>query len=175
MPHILTLQAACNIELYAQDAAAASARLDAAWPNVDRSGVLRVQHLRVELSLLRAQLALADTARPADERAKVVRSIGDDLVKEGADWAAGIGQFLWAASMALRGDHETAGMTLRAAEELLETAGMRGWLQVARLRRGRGEREPGGSARAVAAGELLTELGAANPEAIATLLVPWPT
>jgi tetratricopeptide (TPR) repeat protein/tRNA A-37 threonylcarbamoyl transferase component Bud32 len=174
MPHVLALQAACNIELYAENARAAGERLDAAWSNIDRSGVLRVQHLRVELSLLRAQLALADVTRPADERARSVRAIGDELDKEGAGWAAGIGHCLRAAAMALRGDHESVAMTLSAAEDHLEAAGMRGWLQVARLRRGRVEGGPGGAARAAAAGDFLKDLGAANPEAIATLLVPWP-
>jgi len=174
MPHVLTLQAACNIDLYAQNARAATERLDAAWPKIDRSGVLRVQYLRVELSLLRAQLALADTSRPADERAKTVRAIADDLIREGAEWAAGIGHFLRAASMALRGDREPIAATLAAAEQHLEASGMRGWLQVARLRRARLESGPTSATRAEAAVDSLRELGAANPEAIATLLMPWP-
>ncbi len=67
-----------------------------------------------------------------------------------------------------------AAMTLLAAEEHLEAAGMRGWLQAARLRRGHVEAGPDGTARSTTASEALKALGAANPETIATLLVPFP-
>jgi hypothetical protein len=51
---------------------------------------------------------------------------------------------------------------------------MAGWLSVARLRRGELEGGLGGAARAEAARDLLKDLGAAFPDRIAALLVPWP-
>jgi len=175
MPHLLATQAGCAIELYGSNPRAASERLEQAWPAIDRSGLLRIQHLRVELAVLRAQIALADTSRPIEERAKVLRSVSDDLLKEGAEWAAGIGQLLRAAAHVLRGDRDAAGMTLLAAEDHLQAVDMRGWLQVARLRRGTLEGGAGGEARCQAARDFLADLGAANPDAIAALLVAWPS
>ncbi len=174
-PHVLALQAACTIELYAKQPQAARERLEAAWPSIDKCGVLRVQHLRVELELLRAQIALADTTRPADERTKLVRSVADELVKEGAEWSLGIGQFLRASVQHLKGDAEGAAGMLAAAESHLQAIGMRGWLEVAKLRRAV---LAGGSTAVAQADEArnsLKDLGAANPEAIAMLLVPWVT
>jgi tRNA A-37 threonylcarbamoyl transferase component Bud32 len=164
LPHVLATLAACNIELYAGNHAAAADRLAAAWPQIERTGVLRVQHLRVELELLRGRVTLLDPARSRDERSRAVRTIADDLIKEGAAWSLGVGQLLRAAAQNLRGDLDGADGTLRMAEESLQGSGMTGWLQVARLRRGRTD-----------AGGTLRDLGAANPDAISGLLMPWPT
>jgi hypothetical protein len=173
MPHVLALQAACNLELCDGKPAAAAARLDAAWANIDKSGVLRIQQMRIELDLLRARVALADGGRPLEERLKVVRGVADGMLKEGADWASGLGQLLRATAQGLRGDREAAAMTLLAAEEHLQTAGMRGWLQVARVRRGQLERGDG-AARIAEAQKTLSELGAADPAATAAFLAAWP-
>jgi hypothetical protein len=51
---------------------------------------------------------------------------------------------------------------------------MMGLLHVARMRRGRIEGGAVGIARAEAACDFLRDLGATNPEAIASFLVPWP-
>jgi len=174
LPHVLATIAGCNIDLYAGNPSAAGERLAAAWPHVERTGVLRIQHLRVELELVRARIVLADTTRPRDERSRQVRGIADELIKEGAAWSIGIGQMLRAAGQLLRGDIDGAFGTLRAAEEALSGAGMAGWTQVARLRRNRLEGGPSASARAEAARDALSDLGAVNPDAISELLVPWP-
>src|SRR5690606_30994116 len=63
LPHVLAIQAACTVDLYAGDIQAAADRLDQAWPAIERSGLLRIQQLRIELAVLRGQLALADGAR----------------------------------------------------------------------------------------------------------------
>jgi hypothetical protein len=174
LPHVFAIQAACCIDLYVGDVATAGARLDRAWPQIERVGALRIQHLRVELMSLRARIALADASRPLEERVKLARAIADDLVKEGAPWAIALGQLLRAATQYARRDDEGAVITLLAAENHLVAAGMMGWLYVARLRRGRVEGGPGGAARVAAARDLLNELGAVNPDRIAAFLVPWP-
>ena len=174
LPHVLAVQAACNIELYRGEAAAAARRLDAAWPDIERIGALRLQQLRIELQLLRARVALADTSRPLDERTRLARTIAEDLVKEGAPWAIGLGLVARAAAQAARGERAAALATLGAAEEQLVACDMIGWLHVARLRRGALEGGPGGAARAAAARDVLADLGAADPDAVASLLAPWP-
>ncbi|HTL32169.1 MAG TPA: protein kinase [Kofleriaceae bacterium] len=174
LPHVLSIQAACNIDIYTGNASAAYDRLEAAWPQFERIGALRMQHLRVELLALRARIALADARRPFDERLRFARSIADELVKEGAPWAIAIGLLIRASTQAARGYDEGAVMTLLAAENHLVDTEMIGWLHVARLRRGVLEGGPGGAARAEAARDLLKDLGAQNPDQIAALLVPWP-
>ncbi len=173
LPHVQAVQAACNIDLYAGDAAAAARRLDEAWPEIDRIGALRLQQLRVELLLLRARVALADTSHPPEDRVRLALRLADDLIKEAAPWAVALGLLVRASAQALRGDRDGAVATLLVAEDQLAGAGMLGWLHVARLRRGTLEGGPGGIARAEAARDLLKDLGAADPDAVAALLVPW--
>jgi tetratricopeptide (TPR) repeat protein/tRNA A-37 threonylcarbamoyl transferase component Bud32 len=175
LPHVLAIQAACNIEIYMENASVAHERLEAAWPQLERIGALRMQHLRVELLVLRARIALADARRPLDERLRLARSVSDELVKEGAPWAIAIGLLVRASTQAARADDDGALVTLLAAESHLVDTEMLGWLHVARLRRGVLEGGPGGAARAEAARDLLKDLGAQNPDQIAALLVPWPS
>jgi len=147
--------------------------LDAAWPEIERIGALRLQQLRVELELLRARVALADTSRARDERSRLALRIADELIKEGAPWAVALGLLARASALALRDDHGGAADALAAADDQLASADMIGWLHVARLRRGMLEGGPGGTARAEAARDFLKDLGAADPDAVAALLVPW--
>jgi hypothetical protein len=166
LPHVLAVQAACNIDVYTGKIGDAAKRLEDAWPHIDRIGALRSQYLRVELLLLRARIWLADGE--TGEAAKVA----DELIKEGATWANGIGHLVRASTLVGRDDDE-ANISLLAAEEDFGSTEMLGWLHVARLRRGMLEGGPGGAARAEAARDLLKDLGAAIPDRIANLLVPW--
>jgi hypothetical protein len=97
------------------------------------------------------------------------------LIKEGAPWAAGLGHLVRAAAFAWSGLGDAARVELLEAEEQLVATGMMGYLQLARLRRGRIEGGALGVARAEAARDVLMELGAANPDALANHLVPWPS
>jgi eukaryotic-like serine/threonine-protein kinase len=166
LPHVLWVQAACNVDLDAGNVADAAKRLEETWPEIDRIGALRSQHLRVELQVLRARIMLAQGRRKLE-----VAKIADDLIKEGATWANGIGHLLRAAT---ERSFEQAMLSLLAAEEDFVATGMAGWLYVTRLRRGELEGGLGGAARAEAARDLLKDLGAAFPDRIASLLVPWP-
>jgi tetratricopeptide (TPR) repeat protein/tRNA A-37 threonylcarbamoyl transferase component Bud32 len=166
LPHVLWVQAACNCDLYTGHIAEAAKRLEQALPEIDRIGAMRSQSLRVELLLLRARVVLAQGKRKPE-----AARIADELIKEGATWANGIGHLLHAATQR---DHDAAIVSLLAAEEDFAASEMAGWLHVARLRRGQLEGGPGGAARAEAARDLLKDMGAAFPDRIATLLVPWP-
>ena len=167
LPHVLAVQAACNIDLYRRDAASAARRLAEAWPEIEKIGALRLQQLRVELELLRARVALANAH---DDR--TARAIADSLIKEGVPWATGLGLLVRAAAQRLR--REDASDALRDAEDALGATGMQGWLHVARLRRGQFDGGPGGAARVAAARDFLKDLGAADPDAVANLMAPWP-
>jgi len=174
LPHVSAITAAANIALYQHDAAAAARRLDDAWPQIERLGCARMQQLRIELAMLRARIALADTSRPAEERVRDVRGFAEDLIKEGAGWGAGLGHLLRAAAYAWTDAASAARVELLAAEEQLSASGMMGFLHVARLRRGRIEGGAVGVARAEAARDFLKDLGAIDPDAMAWHLLPWP-
>jgi hypothetical protein len=165
------VMAAATIDLYRGDAETASRRLDDTYLQLERSGLARMQHLRIELAMLRARAALA---RRATDHVRTVRGIADELDREGAAWASAFAHLLRAAVLA--GGHEDglAIAELVAAEELFTAHGMIGWLHVARMRRGWLEGGPGGTARSAAARDQLADLGAADPDATATLLLPWP-
>jgi tetratricopeptide (TPR) repeat protein len=170
LPHVACLVAAANIDLYIADPAAALRRLDEARPKIDRLGAARLQLPRIELATLRARALLA---RGGDDH-REVRAIADDLAKEGAAWAAGLGHLIRASSYAFSRQLDAARVELLAAEEQLVANGMMGLLQIARLRRGRIEGGAIGVARAAAARDFLKDLGAIDPDRVARHLMPWP-
>ncbi len=172
LPHVSAVVAAASIDLYVHDVDAARTRLDEAWPQIERLGVLRLQQPRIELSYLRARILLADPRR--DGSLREARVIGDELLKEGAGWGAGLGHLVHGSVHAWIGDVDTAISDLEAAEAMFDAAGMQGYLQVARMYRGRLEGGPGPTARAEAARDFLKDLGALNPDLVAAYLMPWP-
>jgi eukaryotic-like serine/threonine-protein kinase len=171
LPHVQAVVAQVNIELYVGHAAAASRRLLDAWPSIEQIGVLRLQQPRVELHWLRARTLLADATQP--DRLRAARALADDMLKEGAPWASGLGHLVRAAVLAWT-DHGDVLGELAGAEDDLVASGMFGLLHIARWRRGMIEGGAGGTARAMAARDLLKELGAADPGRVATHMLPWP-
>jgi tetratricopeptide (TPR) repeat protein len=172
LPHAQAVVAQVNIDLYAGQVQVASRRLHDAWPSIEQIGVLRLQQPRIELHLLRARVLLADTMQT--DRLRAARVIADDLLKEGASWASGLGHLVRAAVYAWSDDPEGALDELLSAEDQLVSAGMLGLLHIARLRRGHLEGGAGGMARAEAARDLLRDLGAADPDRVAAHMLPWP-
>jgi len=172
LPHVQAAVAQVNIDLYAGHPAVATRRLHDAWPNIEQIGVLRLQQPRIELNLLRARTLLADTGQP--DRLKVARAIADDLLKEGASWASGLGRLVRAAVFAWSDDPEGALDELVCSEDELVAAGMIGFLHIARLRRAHLEGGAGGVARGEAARDLLRDMGAADPDRVAGHMLPWP-
>jgi tetratricopeptide (TPR) repeat protein len=174
VPQVEAVLAACNVELYTGDAAAAARRLADAWADIERVGALRIQLLRVELTSLRARAIVADATRSPDDRARQARSFADAMVGEGVPWAVASGLLVRASAHALRSDADAALEALIAADEQLGVAGMAGVQWVAKLRIAELEGGPGGAARAAAARDQLRDLGAASPDTVAALFAPWP-
>jgi hypothetical protein len=171
LPHVQAIVAQVNIELYLGHAAVASRRLLDAWPSIEQIGVMRLQQPRVELHLLRARTLLADTTQP--DRLRAARALADDLLKEGATWASGLGHLVRAGALAWGGSKDALGELILAEDDLV-TSGMFGVLHIARLRRGTLEGGAGGIARAEAARDLLKDLGAVDPDRVAAHMLPWP-
>jgi len=173
LPHMSAMTAAVNIDLYTGDARSGARRLDEAWSQLEQIGCLRLQQPRIELAMLRARTLLAMPG-VSEDQLRESRTIADELIKEGAPWAAGLGHLVRAAAYAWSRLPDSARVELLAAEEQLVATGMMGYLHVARMRRGRIEGGAVGIARAEAARDFLKDLGAANPDAFAGHLVPWP-
>ncbi len=172
LPHVQVITAAANIDLYCGDSAGAAKRLDDAWPLIERLGVLRLQQPRIELSVLRARTLLANPR--ADGRLREARAIADELIKEGAPWAMGLGHLIRGSCLAWASSEDLALGELVAAEEHLTQAAMRGYVHIARLYRGQLEGGGSGMAKAAAARDSLQDAGASDPDAVAAHLVPWP-
>jgi len=167
LPHVHAIVAAAELDLFAGDAASAGHRLRDAWAQIERLGGLRIQHLRIELAMLRGRIALV----MGDPRA--ARDHAHAMIKEDADWAAALGHLLGAACAVSEGDTHAAFDALALAEPLLDGAGMLGFLHIARAYRGRLEGGAAGVALEVAARDALVDLGARDPEILAYHLVPW--
>jgi tetratricopeptide (TPR) repeat protein/tRNA A-37 threonylcarbamoyl transferase component Bud32 len=173
LPHVQSVVAQVNIDLYCGQAPVAARRLGEAWPSIEQIGVLRLQQPRIELQLLRARTLLADTSQP--DRLRAARGLADDMLKEGAGWSSGLGHLVRAAVQAWNDDADAALAELARAEDELASAGMIGFLHIARLRRAELEGGAGGIARAAAARDALRDLGAADPDRVASHMLPWPT
>ncbi|HEY4055105.1 MAG TPA: hypothetical protein VGM39_00810, partial [Kofleriaceae bacterium] len=171
LTHLHALMGAANVDLARNDVAAAGARLRTAEDKLDRLGVDRMQQPRIELAVLRARLALGDTPR----RAREARDLARALASEDVGWARALGQLFAAACAAWDGDLAAATVQLQVAETELEAAAMAGYAQIARFYRAQIEGGPTGMARAAAARDTLSDLGAASPEKLARELVPWPS
>jgi len=165
------MMAAANIDLYVGDPAKAFARIDAAWGQLETIGCLRLQQPRIELGLLRARALLG---LGGVERRREARVAAELMIKEGAPWAIGLGHLIRASVHAFAGGDEAARAELLAGEEHLMSAGMHGYLQIARLRRGALEGGTIGNARSATAREVLSGLGASDTEAVIRHLLPWP-
>jgi len=172
LPHVQLVVAQVNLDLYVGDASAAARRLAEAWPSIEQIGVNRLQQPRIELHLLRARTLLADTSQP--DRLRAARGLADELLKAGAPWAAGLAHLVRASVLAWSNHRDGALAELAQAEADLAACGMRGFLQIARMRRGMLEGGAGGVARAEAARDALRDLGAADPDRVAAHMLPWP-
>jgi tRNA A-37 threonylcarbamoyl transferase component Bud32 len=164
-----------QIDLYVGDGAAAWRRIEAGWPALDRSRMLRRQVMRIEAMSLRGRAALAG-ARAAEgkdraELIRVARTLGDELVGEDVGWAVGQGELLRGLA-ALSAGHPSAADDLARAEAALVRADMAAWALAARLRRAQATGGAQGMARVEAARDALRDLGAADPDAFVRLLAP---
>jgi len=172
LPQVQVVVAQINIDLYVGQAATAARRLLEVWPSIEQVGVMRLQQPRIELHLLKARTLLADTTQP--DRLRTARGLADELLKEGAVWASALGHLVRAAVLAWSDADDAALDELEQAEDDLVASGMTGLLHIARWRRGELEGGAGGVARAAAARDALRDLGAADPERVASHMLPWP-
>ena len=123
-----------EIELYVGDGARAYARIDRDTHALNKSLLLRVQHMRAQTMFLRGRCAVASLdAEPASrrERLRETRRLARLLDKEGMAWTAPFAAILRAAAANASGDRRGAIAGLRDVVNLARTADMHGYARAA--------------------------------------------
>jgi len=135
--HYFCVCALAQHDLYVGEGARAVARMQAAWPALKRSLLLRVQSIRITVLDQRARSALAAAAGDPAGRERLLRSAERDrgrLLRDGHPWATAIAQLLGAGAAHLRRDEAACIDRLRAAIAAFDVLGMALHAAVARAR-----------------------------------------
>jgi serine/threonine protein kinase/tetratricopeptide (TPR) repeat protein len=167
--HMHNLVARAQIALYAGDVAAARSDLEASWPALRRSMLLRIQSTRIVLHDLRARALLAPGS-PVPARA-IERDIVA-LERERAPWATAYADTLRASIAFQAGDRDEAIARLASAGTGFRTAGLRIAGAVAELRRGELLGGEAGAELVQASRTWMEEIGIRSPERICALYSP---
>jgi len=174
--HYWALYGEAHYELYAGDAVAARERLARAWPALKASNMLRIQFLRIFITLLRGNTAVAAAhARQGGDPQRLLRAAEEDaarLANEGTAWADATASLLRACIHGARGRPEEAVQHLDAAIHGFDAADMA--LHAACARRRKGQLLGGDAGRALveAADALMGEQGIKNPARWTALHAP---
>lgn len=173
------LWAMAQVALYRGDGTGAWVLLQARWPALRRSLLLRVQFLRVAMTWLRARCALGALAGLVDPVEVVpvrleleVEEAAGRLLAEGMPWASALGTWVSANLAATLGDREKATKLLAEAEDALNAGDMR--VYAAAARRHRGVLTPGtrGLDLIATADAILSARAVRNPRRMAAMLAP---
>lgn len=166
-PDYHALLADCHIDLYAGDAQAALARIDAAWPLMERALLLRITFVNVDLRFLRARCALA--ASTTSPRPRALRKLA---AREAARIARDRNPVARPYHALLRGLLAPDPAVLGDAERGFDELAMAGHAAAARFRRG--ELIGGGDGERLCgeACERLRAAGIVRPEGIIAMYAP---
>ncbi len=164
----LSIEVACD--LYSGQGWTAWRRMQAIWPAIERSNMLRMQIPRIDTLVLRAGAAIA-AAQDAPDRRMLLRAAGRDaraLARESVGHAGAYAAVIRAGVAALAGDSVAAIRQLDRAEQVFEASDMPIHAASVRWRRAllRGE----SSERADAE---LRARGVADPGAFVAILAPY--
>ncbi len=164
--HYYRLLGDTQADLYEGDAATAWVRLDGVWTELEGSGLMRMQFVRIESLFLRARAALA--ADQLDEAERCARAIE----KERRPWSDALAAVLRAGIARRHGDDDAAAAGLALAIERCDAAQMRHLAAAARWRLGQllgGER---GAEELRAAASWFATQQVGNAERLVALLAP---
>ena len=129
--HVLALQANTEIDLYSGDAATGWDRVSTAWPALERSLLLRIQHTKIFMLDLRSRAAIATGERALlDDAEKAARA----MLSEKLGWANALGHARLAAIAGARGRADEATRLLAQAAGELEAIDVNLPALTARLR-----------------------------------------
>ncbi|MBZ0231597.1 MAG: hypothetical protein K8M05_04550, partial [Deltaproteobacteria bacterium] len=165
--HVLALQGTCEIDLYEGDGLGAWKRVTGAWPELERSLLLRIQHTKVFTLDVRARAAIASGDRDAlDDAERCVKR----LLAEKLPWADALAHARQAGIAGARGQSEEARALLARAADELEALGIGIPALTARLRLAALE---GKSIEQAPAWQALREKGITRPERWMATFQPW--
>ena len=168
------LNAGCQSDLYAGEAAAAWTRINRLWPDLARSMLLRIQGVRVEALHLRARSALAAASEPRLRKACLYRAERDArrIARERIPYAQAWAELVVGGVAALQGDEETAVRSAARGITACEAAGLAGYAAAIRRCYGRLIRGDQGAALVQAADAWFLAQGVAEPERMTRMLAP---
>ena len=178
--HYVQLGARVDIACYQGDGDRAWATLEATWPRLERSQMLRFQLVSVDANNLRARAALAAAAMPGKSAAaqkKLLAEAAKALTKaEGhrLEWARPYHQSGRAVLAAFRGDTEEAAELLSHAAAGFDNGSFELQANLARRRRGELLGGSKGAALVETADAWLRKQGIQNPQRFAGSLSPGP-
>jgi tetratricopeptide (TPR) repeat protein len=139
LQHLYTARAVALCDLYEGRPEASYERFQEFWPALRRSNLMRIPLARVDVRLLRGQLALAMARSGAGAGEAMLKSCENDarrLAREARDDARAHGRILRAGVHALRGRNTRAIPLLSEAARICDGAGMTLRAACARLRMG---------------------------------------
>lgn len=171
--HYYELLCHAQIELYEGNASAAWERVTAALQPLERSMLLRVQTIRIEVHYLRARSALA-TAREAPERLDDALRSARALGKEDVGWAQGLAALIRGCLAATTGAGD-ARAELEAAASTFRAADMAMFAAVADRRLGELIGGEPGQQLVAASTAAMTAERIAAPDRFAALWAPLPS
>ena len=174
LPHWWELFALGNLDLY-EGGAAAHARIEARWPALASSMLLRIQVLRLEATHFRARGALAAArATPAERasRARFAQGLAGKIARERVPWSDALAAAVRAGVAHLGERPEEALVLLDEAIRGFGAADMA--LMAATAKRRKGELLGGaeGGALIAAADAFMRAQRIARPERITAMLMP---
>jgi hypothetical protein len=168
LQHYNRLLTLAQCALYRGDARGALARLNETWPQLERSMLMRIQALRVEIWHARGRAMLA-ALRKGGSAAEVQR-IAHRIAGERMAWTTPMSAILLAGVHRHRGQLEAARVDLERAAAGFEAVDMQLYAAVARMRLGAligGDR---GAEQRTAALRFFEAQGIADPDAFTRLL-----
>ena len=165
--HVLALQGTSEIDLYEGDGRGAWQRVVAAWPELERSLLLRIQHTKVFTLDVRARAAIAAGDRDALDDAE---RCAKQMLAEKLPWAEGLAHARLAGVAGARGQREEAHALLARAADELEAQAVGLPALTARLRLAAIE---GKTIEQAPAWQALRDQGIARPERWMATFQPW--
>jgi hypothetical protein len=173
--HFWALYGETQCELYAGDGAAALERLTRAWPLLASSTNLRIQFLRILITLQRGTAAVAAAHARQGDPQQLLRAAEKDasrLTKERAGWADAAASLLRASILGARGRPEESLRHLDEAMRGFDAADMALYAACARRRKGQLLGGDEGRNLIEAADATMNEQGIQRPARWAALYAP---
>jgi hypothetical protein len=172
LEHYGALFGRVQCDLYAGDGAGGLARLEAGWPDLERSLLLRVPLVRAEIFHLRARAALSAAARSSSkkDRSALLTAATRDakhVLATRATWAIPLGELALAGVAIVREDMTRSRDHLTAAARGFEAGDMMVYAAVARRRLAEL-----GAGDLAAADRMLAARAVRHPARLSALLAP---